>query len=106
MCWITSQNDTAPKRIRYVLSGVRGWITSQNDTAPKLDIEGANVGDRWITSQNDTAPKPLAQNPHCEETAEPTDWNYLRLKKVLVNNPFSLKLKDAIIPHVLKHQHR
>ena len=60
----------------------------------------------WITSQNDTAPKPLAQNPHCEETAEPTDWNYLRLKKVLVNNPFSLKLKDAIIPHVLKHQHR
>ena len=33
------------------------WITSQNDTAPKRGVHGVFLSIGWITSQNDTAPK-------------------------------------------------
>ena len=36
MRFITSQNDTAPKRTLPFALIVHGFITSQNDTAPKL----------------------------------------------------------------------
>ena len=55
--WITSQNDTAPKRLRFPQDRRRRWITSQNDTAPKLSPASARRPSSWITSQNDTAPK-------------------------------------------------
>ena len=34
-CWITSQNDTAPKHYVSLDLDAECWITSQNDTAPK-----------------------------------------------------------------------
>ncbi len=43
--WITSQNDTAPKRCCLTVPYVLSWITSQNDTAPKLSV-GADEYDR------------------------------------------------------------
>ena len=56
-CLITSQNDTAPKRVGVGLDRSLGLITSQNDTAPKPEVEITQVPGRLITSQNDTAPK-------------------------------------------------
>ena len=56
-CWITSQNDTAPKLLVHGVEHVAGWITSQNDTAPKPCVSWRAARYRWITSQNDTAPK-------------------------------------------------
>ena len=58
--WITSQNDTAPKRGVHGVFLSIGWITSQNDTAPKRDTKYPGYEPGWITSQNDTAPKPTA----------------------------------------------
>ena len=57
-CWITSQNDTAPKRDDWTPVEMLSWITSQNDTAPKPLWLWRVAVTGWITSQNDTAPKP------------------------------------------------
>ena len=57
---ITSQIDTAPKRLAGLISSVRSLITSQIDTAPKRDIAESLRYMSLITSQIDTAPKPLA----------------------------------------------
>ena len=55
---ITSQNATAPKRLRAAQDALRGLITSQNATAPKRVLEAGRDGSSLITSQNATAPKP------------------------------------------------
>ena len=54
---ITSQIDTAPKRLSGGVDGGRGLITSQIDTAPKPDVLATLIADCLITSQIDTAPK-------------------------------------------------
>ena len=54
---ITSQNATAPKRVKSAESLLLSLITSQNATAPKLIISLYAAIDRLITSQNVTVPK-------------------------------------------------
>ena len=60
---ITSQIDTAPKRLDFLKGKEVSLITSQIDTAPKRKASSADLFNRLITSQIDTAPKPLEQIP-------------------------------------------
>ena len=54
---ITSQIDTAPKRLQEAPAEGHGLITSQIDTAPKLKLLWSGSAAGLITSQIDTAPK-------------------------------------------------
>ena len=54
---ITSQNATAPKRLRPIYLISSGLITSQNATAPKPNELASSFWQCLITSQNATAPK-------------------------------------------------
>ena len=54
---ITSQIDTAPKRLCTSPSPSLCLITSQIDTAPKLSASSLSDSTCLITSQIDTAPK-------------------------------------------------
>ena len=58
-CLITSQIDTAPKRVHAPGVAGLGLITSQIDTAPKPGCGHPAAGVGLITSQIDTAPKPV-----------------------------------------------
>ena len=55
---ITSQIDTAPKRMEVKDGTYVSLITSQIDTAPKLAGRWLPPTTSLITSQIDTAPKP------------------------------------------------
>ena len=54
---VTSQNDAAPKLLRFRARGQDRSVTSQNDAAPKLKFKAAAGKTRSVTSQNDAAPK-------------------------------------------------
>ena len=56
-CLITSQIDTAPKRVPVRPGNHVRLITSQIDTAPKLPIERLDLSICLITSQIDTGPR-------------------------------------------------
>ena len=60
---ITSQIDTAPKRLPHMAHLPLGLITSQIDTAPKPCSMRFRRITCLITSQIDTAPKPRIVAP-------------------------------------------